>query len=293
LLGIALIAEIIFLSQVIFIWPRSDYIANIITSALIDGTNQNRTDRRQGTLTPNSTLEKAAKAKAEDMAAKGYFAHNSPEGLTPWYWLRTAGYDYAYGGENLAINFYDSKDVINAWMNSPAHRANILNNNFTEIGVATAEGYYRGTKAVFIVQYFGRPKAVAASPTLLPSRQPVPPRTPVQTVREEVVTPTFVKVMGAEDIAAEPAPIQLEKTESMAIENFSSENILASPRQTTNYIYMALLIIIAFSIILTTVAQKFMLKHPKLILRGAIFIFVLLILMIFNKEVASFSSSII
>jgi len=54
-------------------------------------------------------------------------------------------------GENLAINFIDSRDAIDAWMNSPDHKANILNNNFSEIGVGTAQGLYQGQKTVFIV----------------------------------------------------------------------------------------------------------------------------------------------
>ena len=60
-----------------------------------------------------------------DMAEKSYFAHTSPEGLTPWYWITLAGYRFSLAGENLAIDFTESEDVENAWMNSPAHRASI------------------------------------------------------------------------------------------------------------------------------------------------------------------------
>ena len=60
--------------------------------------------------------------KAQDMATLGYFAHVSPDGKTPWYWIEKVGYDYQYAGENLAINFSDSKDVTNAWMASPLHK---------------------------------------------------------------------------------------------------------------------------------------------------------------------------
>ena len=70
------------------------------------------------------------------MAQKGYFAHVSPEGLTPWYWLGEVGYTFSHAGENLAVNFAEPEEVVDAWMNSLAHRTNILNGNFQEIGIA-------------------------------------------------------------------------------------------------------------------------------------------------------------
>jgi hypothetical protein len=95
--------------------------------------------------------------KANDMATKGYFAHTSPEGLSPWYWFKQAGYDFVYAGENLAVNFSDSAEVDKAWMNSPGHRDNILNTKYTEVGIATANGMYQGRPTTFVVQEFGRP----------------------------------------------------------------------------------------------------------------------------------------
>jgi hypothetical protein len=108
-------------------------------------------------LKVNPVLERAAQLKADDMAAKGYFAHNSPEGLTPWHWFKAAGYNFVYAGENLAVRFYDSVDVVRAWMDSPGHRANILNSHFTEIGIGIAEGTFEGRPTVFVVQMFGSP----------------------------------------------------------------------------------------------------------------------------------------
>jgi uncharacterized protein YkwD len=132
-------------------------IAAVISGTLVDLTNTSRTRASVATLKISPILQKAAQMKADDMAQKGYFAHNSPEGLTPWYWLANAGYDYVYAGENLAIDFFESADVEKAWMNSPLHRENILNNAFTEIGIATAVGMYNGHQTTFVVQMFGRP----------------------------------------------------------------------------------------------------------------------------------------
>jgi uncharacterized protein YkwD len=125
---------------------------------LVNLTNQNRVAANVSELKVSPILEKAAQMKADDMAAKGYFAHNTPEGLTPWYWFEQAGYKYIYAGENLAVNFEDSEDVETAWMNSRGHFLNIMNPNFTEIGIATSTGIYKGRQAIFVVQMFGAPR---------------------------------------------------------------------------------------------------------------------------------------
>ena len=161
LLLMMLLLEGAYLFGTTIILPRSDGFAAIFATVLIEQTNKERNSGDLSTLTPNAKLEAAAKLKAEDMATKGYFAHNTPDGKTPWYWFEKAGYDYAAAGENLAVNFTDSKDVTEAWMRSPSHRANILSGNYTEIGIATARGTYKGKEAIFVVQEFGRPSLIA------------------------------------------------------------------------------------------------------------------------------------
>src|SRR3989338_10289262 len=107
-------------------------------------------------------LQKAAQLKAEDMAAKEYFAHDSPEGLKPWHWFEEAGYDFRSAGENLAVYFSDSAEVERAWMNSPSHRANLLSEHFTEIGIALSQGQYQGHDTVYVVQMFASPSESAS-----------------------------------------------------------------------------------------------------------------------------------
>jgi len=135
-----------------------DSLSAVYASVLVNLTNQNRTTANVSELTVNPLLEKAAQMKADDMAAKGYFAHNTPEGLTPWYWFEKAGYKYSYAGENLAVNFENSDEVETAWMNSPGHFMNIMNPKYTEIGIATSTGIYKGKQAIFVVQLFGTPR---------------------------------------------------------------------------------------------------------------------------------------
>jgi hypothetical protein len=120
-------------------------------------TNEARKDFKLSGLKENFLLSQAAQAKAEDMLQKGYFAHNSPDGKTPWRFLENVGYNYFAAGENLAINFTDANSLEQAWMSSPKHKANILKSDFKEIGIGVARGEYFGKNATFVVQMFGVP----------------------------------------------------------------------------------------------------------------------------------------
>ena len=103
------------------------------------------------------------------MAEKGYFAHTSPEGVAPWHWLKQVGYEYSYAGENLAIRFSDSDKLVQAWLSSPTHRANILKENFTHIGVGVATGTYQGKETLFVAQFFASQKGSAGVSASAPS----------------------------------------------------------------------------------------------------------------------------
>jgi len=114
-----------------------------------------------GLLAPlfeNAELSSAALAKANDMFSKQYFEHISPSGMGPGDLVKNYGYDYIVTGENLILgNFSSEKEVVQLWMDSPGHRENILNNRFTEIGVAVIKGTYKGQTAWIGVQEFGLP----------------------------------------------------------------------------------------------------------------------------------------
>jgi len=127
----------------------------IATSTIISLTNKDRETLGLKTLINNPTLEKAAQLKAEDMAKNGYFAHTSPEGKNPWYWFKKVGYLFSYAGENLAVKFSTAEDVERGWMNSPTHKANIVNKNYSEVGIGIAYGTYKGEQTIFVVQLFG------------------------------------------------------------------------------------------------------------------------------------------
>ncbi len=252
-----------------FILRSTNMIATVLPAVLVDLTNNERTGRELGALKTNPKLVAAAEAKANDMVAKNYFAHDSPEGLSPWSWIMESGYEFAYAGENLAVNFDDSSVVNTAWMNSPKHRANILNAKFTEVGIATAEGYYKGEPTTFVVQMFGTPaapKTVSAPVTQAVSVTPKPgAKTDVEEVKLEPMassevlgqsaTETFVAVrnMSASPIEAAPSTAAVDNTDvrrsSSLIEQYSS-----SPSKVLGAIYLALalLLTIAFFAVLVT-----------------------------------------
>jgi hypothetical protein len=154
------------------LWQSSDWLVGaVLPAVVVDLTNTERNNLNEVTLVRNATLDAAAQAKAEHMAKNQYFAHYSPDGVSPWYWFEKSGYVYAHAGENLAIHFRDSGALVDAWMKSPTHRANIANGNYTEIGVGTAKGMYEGFDTVYVVQLFGTP---AARPAPVPAPTPVP-----------------------------------------------------------------------------------------------------------------------
>lgn len=137
--------------------------AGIVSSVLTIQTNDYRKKNNQSELAVSELLSVAAKMKAEDMAEGGYFSHSGPDGEEPWVWFDKVGYDYGYAGENLAVNYSESSDVTEGWINSAKHNANLLNTNFTEIGIGTAEGKYKGRNTTYIVQFFGKPFTPAES----------------------------------------------------------------------------------------------------------------------------------
>ncbi len=139
--------------------------SEINIAEVIEKTNQERVSQGLAPLTENSLLDAAAQEKAKNMLEENYWAHYAPSGKDPWGFINGAGYKFSYAGENLARNFYTSPDVVKAWMNSPTHRANILNGKYQEIGIAVVDGVLLGQKTTLVVQMFGRPiDGVAVSP---------------------------------------------------------------------------------------------------------------------------------
>ncbi len=135
------------------------YATDISIDKIFQLTNQEREQHGLPDLQYNNELAAAAQAKAQDMFAKNYWSHYSPTGETPWDFILAEHYRYSYAGENLAKNFMFSRGVMDAWMNSPTHRDNILRTQYTQIGIAVTDGILNGEQTTLVVQEFGAPLA--------------------------------------------------------------------------------------------------------------------------------------
>lgn len=196
----------------------------ITNDTIFNLTNKSRSQNGITSLTYNSSLARAAQAKADDMLAKQYFAHVSPEGRNPWSFIKNVGYSYVAAGENLAVDFVEAESVDRAWMNSPGHRANILNSNFQEIGVGISRGTFEGHETTFVVQMFGTPPpsqvkplpepTVVAAPAV-PAPAPVAqaPSSPAPTLAPAAPTPQTQPVASASPVASVPVVIPNQSSE--------------------------------------------------------------------------------
>lgn len=198
----------IFLLGLLALFPFGALASGMSSQGVIDLVNAARKDAGLSPVVENSVLKEAATAKAKDMIKKDYFAHTSPEGLTPWDWFKKVGYKYKYAGENLAINYTSAKEQHAAWMKSKTHRANILNEKYQEIGVAIVEGKIDGETSVVTVQMFGTQMSVVADKA-----------TPVVPPAEVLITDAAVKGSEVQTLTLPGGPIPL------------SENLLVSQNQ--------------------------------------------------------------
>lgn len=249
----ALVISIFFASSLDSVLIRSKQYASVLAAVLVDMANQDRSENRLHGLRINPVLTKAAQLKADDMAAKSYFAHTSPEGVDPWHWFDEAGYKFSYAGENLAVDFNDSSAVNAAWMNSPAHRANLLDQHYTEIGIAVSQGFYQGRPTTFVVQEFGTPA---------PEKESSPPETTRIAERKKPSVPataiaTTARVLG-ESAETKPAAQQEQVLASPTI----VQKVAASPKRTLQYAYyiLASLVLIALAV---AAGFEFHVRHIK------------------------------
>jgi len=141
------------------------YASDIKVSELLQKTNEYRLKNGKRELILNEKLSLAATEKAKFMFQRNFWAHTSPDGTEPWYFVLNQGYDYSYAGENLARNFNSSGEVVNAWINSSSHRENLVSDNYDEVGFGIVNGVLDGYETTLVVQFFGRPRNMASLST--------------------------------------------------------------------------------------------------------------------------------
>lgn len=137
----------------------------VTPDGVFEGTNRERVKNNLPALAKNITLDAIADAKLRDMFLRQYFAHESPSGKRAGDLAKDAGYEFVNIGENLALgDFENDEALVQAWMNSPGHRANILGQRFTEIGIAAARNIFEGRNTWLAVQTFARPFLACPAP---------------------------------------------------------------------------------------------------------------------------------
>lgn len=150
----------------------------ISSLTLLDETNQDRAALGIDTLDVDTRLSAAAQSKAQDMVSNDYWSHRSPSGSQPQDFATKAGYGYRAIGENLAYGFSDSDTVIQAWLKSPEHRANLLDPAFRDVGfgvVKAADYQGKGPQTIVVALYGASDttmgvQAYVDNPSSLPAR---------------------------------------------------------------------------------------------------------------------------
>ncbi|HEX4104446.1 MAG TPA: CAP domain-containing protein [Candidatus Paceibacterota bacterium] len=304
---IALVVEGMFMFGSSYLAPKSKLFGIILVNALVDGTNSARVSDGLPSLQESPLLDEAAQEKANDMVANNYFAHTSPSGISPWYWFVNVGYNFEDAGENLAVNFADSSDVTNAWLNSPEHRANILDTDYTQIGMATAQGTYDGSPAIYVVELFGTPApaeaAVASAPASpVAAATPKPKAAPVPTVPAVVPAASTANATGGGPVAVEGAQIQTlpmattgtapgatptPASAAALTAPVSQANLIqtlaSAPRTDVDYLYLAIAVLFGIALLIN-VFIKIRVQYPSLIFGGMLVILIAGMLIVLNQH---------
>lgn len=237
------------------------YATDIRIEQLVAATNAKRAESGLSPLTLNGALSQAAAAKASDMLANNYWAHNSPAGKTPWDFIIGAGYRYTLAGENLAKNFQTSDGVVEAWMNSPTHKANIVKSGYKEVGFAVVNGVLNGEETTLVVQMFGTtsapvaqiPKAEAAGP----APTTVPEKAPEDTVQVAAVIPDEPAAVNTTPAPVAPAP-------SFG-SGFSFERVINAPRVDISSLTSNVVLIVVGLLIGLLAVDAFVVKKRRVV----------------------------
>lgn len=190
------------------------YATAVDQTSLLQETNIQRSQNGRSALALNGLLQQAAQDKANDMAARNYWSHATPEGKQPWQFIAAAGYSYTTAGENLAYGFDSSSAAISGWLNSPSHRDNLLSGNFNEVGfgVANNANYQGDGEQTIIVAMYAAPKVAAAvaaqkaEPAAPAPQKTTPTPAPSDTPSES--TPPATQTAPATDQTTTPQPAQ-------------------------------------------------------------------------------------
>lgn len=249
IIGVSLLLRSYFLSNLL----KSNvlgFASDITAEQVIVQTNQKRSELGLSELSFNQELSQAALSKGQDMFDNQYWAHVSPQGKQPWDFIKASGYQYLVAGENLARDFGHTNEMVEAWMASPTHRANIVNPKFREIGIAVINGTLNGFETTLVVQMFGSQ----------PSQNPSVDKIAIVDDREEKIDSSVeisaqntnetnssdVSQLRKLDIRADKEFVLSESSNSG---NLGKEKIIFSPLQASKVFFLLIIVIIVMTLI--------------------------------------------
>ncbi len=243
------------------------FASNITPTRVLELTNQKRAEQGLAPLNINDKLNESAQRKAGDMFAFNYWAHVSPSGRNPWSFFQEVSYKYIYAGENLARDFMSSEAVVDAWMNSPTHRDNILNGNYKEIGLSVVNGTLNGVETTLVVQHFGAPsdtggivakKAAVTTATQQPS---LAKPTPLPSVTLIAASPSVQAEVKKESLAL------MEKTPLTKVVLAQVKDEVASPPLLSPFLLTKTITIFLLGLILGALFLDIILVYQRKIIR--------------------------
>lgn len=151
---LVLLIKAVTVGSLFLTYPQGARVSSVVVNRVLELVNIDREKTGLNSLAMNSTLAASALAKANDLIANDYFAHTSLDGKRPWDWIDRGQYKYLFVGENLAMNFTTAESVHRALMNSPTHKANVLNERYIDAGIAMVSGQINGKQTNVLVQHF-------------------------------------------------------------------------------------------------------------------------------------------
>lgn len=223
------------------------FTSSITADETVKETNATRASYGLSQLSVNPALVSAAVAKGNNMCADQYWAHISPSGLTPWVFMKNAGYKYAVAGENLARDFSDTPSMVAAWMASPTHKANMVNAKYKEIGIAVVNCKLLGSDTALVVQMFGT-QLIAGNTGKTTAQAIVAPEVKALTTESSDV-PVSDQVEGQESV-----PRQIENADPVLTLNTpiptSQAIAIFTPLQAQKSVIVAILVLLILILIL-------------------------------------------
>ncbi|PIY80003.1 MAG: hypothetical protein COY80_05235 [Candidatus Pacebacteria bacterium CG_4_10_14_0_8_um_filter_42_14] len=210
------------------------YAVDIQAQQVVAETNKTRASLGLEPLTINPSLSAAALAKGQHMLTNQYWSHVAPDGTEPWSFIKNSGYSYTVAGENLARDFQATPEMISAWMSSPTHKANIVNPEYKDIGVAVINGQLLGSETTLVVQMFGTLRQVAG----VANKQPLIP------------------VAKADDTATALTGVMPVRPSEMRSTTYTEETNAITPLQLTKIVFLSIIVVLMFALVYDAIVMR-------------------------------------